>query len=173
MSKTESVCMHVFLDVDGVMADFNKAAIKELGMHPRDYEKYHGQDLFWKKIYAVDNFFFELELMHDAYDLFNGVKQLGFNPTFLTGLPRSEGFAVPADKQKQMWIEKYFPGSSVICCKSKNKYLHMKHHGDVLIDDWVKYMKIWQNAGGKFILHKNANDSLIELKEYIKQKEIK
>ena len=55
MSKTESVCMHVFLDVDGVMADFNKVAIKELGMHPR-VRKTSWTRFVLEKIYAVDNF---------------------------------------------------------------------------------------------------------------------
>lgn len=36
----------LYLDCDGVLADFNAGAASVLGMHPRAYEKRHGLGRF-------------------------------------------------------------------------------------------------------------------------------
>jgi len=40
----------LYLDCDGVLADFNKGATAALGLHPRAYEKRHGIGRFWQKL---------------------------------------------------------------------------------------------------------------------------
>jgi hypothetical protein len=35
--------------------------------------------------------------------------------------------------------------------------------GDVLVDDTLKHSHLWEEAGGIFIHHKNARESLAEL----------
>jgi hypothetical protein len=35
--------------------------------------------------------------------------------------------------------------------------------GDVLIDDYIAYQDLWEDAGGVFILHTSARDSLDRL----------
>jgi hypothetical protein len=150
----------LFLDCDGVLADFDKKAEEIFGMHPRKFEELHGSKAFWKGLYQVEDIFFTFEPKHDAFDLFEGVKHL--DPIILTGKPRG-GWA---EGQKLRWRDKHFPNVPMICCESKNKFLHMTGPGDVIIDDWHKYKTVWEEAGGLFILHTSAEDSLAELKQH-------
>lgn len=149
---------HLFLDCDGVLADFDKTATDLLGMAPRHYEDIYGEKAFWNRIYEADDFFFNLDPMSDAHELYESVKHL--SPTILTGIPRGEKWA----NQKLRWRDKHFPGVEMICCKSKEKFVHMKHKGDVLIDDWTKYQHIWEDEGGIFIQHFSAEQSIEALR---------
>jgi len=76
---------NLFLDCDGVLADFDAGAKQLLGMTPAAFEARHGKGQFWNRIAKAPNFYGTLPEMADARRLFDGVKQL--NPTILTGLP--------------------------------------------------------------------------------------
>jgi hypothetical protein len=51
----------------------------------------------------------------------------------------------------------------MICCSSPEKKNYMKP-GDILVDDWPRYRDLWENAGGVFILHTSAVDSIERVK---------
>lgn len=150
----------IFLDADGVLADFNKKAIEVFGMHPEEYDRIHGQEGFWKAINSVPTFFYDLELMADSRILYDAVKHL--NPTILTGIPRNmDAF----ENQKHLWAEKHFgKEQKVICCRASKKSQFCKP-GDIIVDDRKVYRKLWEKAGGIWILHRSAKQSLEELHE--------
>lgn len=155
--------MQVFLDSDGVLADFDTYAASLLGMKPREWEASKGKKSFWGKIYADPDFFFNLPKMHDADELVEGVRGLGFEPIVLTGIPSQDGSDWAID-QKTRWYAKHYPDLRVITCKSKNKFQHMvegKHN--VLIDDWEQHKHVWEDAGGTFIVHTSTSNSLRQL----------
>lgn len=161
--------MKVFLDCDGVLADFDGYAAQLLGMPPREYEREkHNDAKLWEILYSHDDYFYKLPVMHDAPKLVQGVIDRGFEPTILTGIPSKEG-SDWAIRQKTRWAEKHFPELPIICCKSKEKFMHqVPGFHNVLIDDWAKWKHKWEEAGGTFILHTSAEKSLSELDELIK-----
>jgi hypothetical protein len=148
----------VFLDCDGVLADFDKGATAVLGMSPRDFEKRSGLGRFWAKLTQAPDFFNSLELMPDAMELYDAVRHL--KPVILTGLPRGKW----AEPQKRRWAERYFPGVEVITTSAALKREHCSP-GDALVDDRDKYRPLWEAAGGIFIHHRNAAASIAELRE--------
>jgi hypothetical protein len=149
--------MQLFLDCDGVLANFDKRATEVFGEHPRHFEDKKGERLFWDTIYGTPDFFYSLEPMPDAYDLFNAVKHL--NPIILTGVPRGRWAA----DQKLRWRDKYFPNTEMITCASRDKIKYAKP-GDIIVDDWEKWRQLWVDGGGIWVLHKNAKQSIVELK---------
>lgn len=151
--------MRLFLDCDGVLAHFDQLAEQIFGMHPRKFENEHGSEKFWNILRGYGTFYRDLPLMPDAKKLYEGVKHL--NPTILTGCPEG-GWS---QRQKVEWAKEHFPGVPIITCRSKNKVKFMKP-GDVLIDDYPKYKHIWENAGGIFILYRDADQALAELWEH-------
>ena len=146
----------LFLDADGVLADFDEGAKRLLGMYPREYERKHGRGAFWKRLANANNFYGTLPEMADARRLFDAVKHL--KPTILTGLPLGN-WAAP---QKVEWAAAHFPGVPIITCMARDKHKHM-HPGDVLVDDRENHRKTYEAAGVVFIHHKNAADSLRKL----------
>lgn len=147
---------HVFLDCDGVLADFDTYAHAYFGMAPRAYEAKVGSSRFWAELEAKGDFYRNLPLMADAMALYEGVKHL--NPTILTGCPRGNW----AEAQKVAWAAEHFPGVPIITCRSADKRAHAKA-GDVLIDDWAQHRHRWIEMGGVFITHHCADTSLATL----------
>jgi hypothetical protein len=149
---------HLFLDCDGVLADFEAGVRQLLGSTPLKFQGRHGTGEFWRRLAKHGNFYGDLPEMADAQDLFRAVKHL--KPTILTGLPLGT-WAAP---QKERWARKHFPGVPIITTMARQKHLHMDP-GDVLVDDRENHRHLWDQAGGIFIHHKNAADSIRQLSE--------
>jgi hypothetical protein len=147
----------IYLDCDGVLADFDRGAEKVLGLPPRAFEKRYGVARFWQRLAATDGFFEQLEPMPDAFELYAAVREKA--PIILTGLPRGT-WAAP---QKRRWAERHFPGVPVITTAAALKREHC-HPGDVLVDDRDQHRRLWEAEGGVFVHHKNARSSVAELR---------
>lgn len=150
--------MQLFLDMDGVLADFDKRAREIFGMEPHTFEETFGTKKFWSTLLTTEDLFNSFDPMPDAFDLWNATKHL--NPTVLTGVPRGD-WAAP---QKRTWIARHLGEHvPVITCFARQKALHCKP-GDVLVDDRPKFKDLWEKAGGTFVVHTSAAKSLDELK---------
>ncbi len=151
----------LFLDCDGVLADFNKLAAKILGMTPDQYERKNKNVHFWDKLISEANFFYDLDLLPDAMELYDAVKHL--NPIIITGC--RQHFTKACD-DKRRWVSRHFgPAQKVIVCESKDKSLHIKNVGDVIVDDWNKYKPLWEAKGGIWVSHTSARNSIEQLKK--------
>ena len=146
----------LFLDADGVLADFDRGARQLLGASPKQFIAKHGRGTFWKRLAAAGDFYRALPEMPDARLLFDTVKHL--QPTILTGLPLGK-WAAP---QKVEWAAEHFPGVPIITCMAADKHKHM-HRGDVLVDDRLKHREAYEAAGVVFVHHRKAEDSLRQL----------
>jgi 5'(3')-deoxyribonucleotidase len=141
----------LFLDCDGVLANFDEAAQRILGEHPRGYEARHSEHEFWSRLEDhTAGFYRTLDVLPQGRILFEAVRHL--HPIILTGCPKGD-WAAP---QKKEWANEHFPGTKVITCRSVDKRLHMKR-GDILVDDYLKYRKLWIDAGGIFVHYDNES----------------
>jgi hypothetical protein len=145
---------HLFLDCDGVLADFDKSAEQIFQQNSREAEDALGTEAFWHRLRNHENFYGTLPLLPDAMRLYEAVAHL--NPIILTGCPQG-GWSEP---QKVEWAAQHFPGVPIITCRSKDKWLHLKHTGDILVDDFTKYQHLWEKAGGIFVHHTTAEQSI-------------
>jgi hypothetical protein len=150
--------MQLFIDCDGVLADFDQYFIDHYGRHPTLVEEEHGSKRLWQDLQDHEDYYFKLPLMPDAMELYDSVKHL--NPIILTGRPASGLWAVD---QKIRWTAKHFPGVPTIVCLSRDKCHHMTAPGDILVDDRVKYAPFWTDAGGVFVHHKSAEATIVTL----------
>ena len=146
----------VYLDCDGVLADFDLHFFNQHGMEPAMFEAKYSQRTFWDTIQSKGKFFKELPLMKEAMAIFNTVAHR--RPLILTGVPRGNW----AEPQKKAWGRKNFPGTPMITCFAKDKSMYCQP-GDILVDDRDKYRNLWEEAGGTFIHYKPGGDSLVEL----------
>jgi hypothetical protein len=158
VSKAHLEGPRLFLDCDGVLADFDAGA-RELFGEPFDrFQARHGSRETWRRIARAGNFYGSLPEMPDARILFDAVEHL--EPTILTGLPLGS-WAAP---QKIEWAAEHFPGVPIVTCMARDKHRHMKS-GDVLVDDRENHRAAYEDAGVIFVHHKNAKETLIALAE--------
>jgi hypothetical protein len=148
----------LFLDCDGVLADFDGYATGLLGLPPREFEARHGRKEFWRRIAGHPDYFFRLPLMPDARELWEAVAHL--HPVILTGVPIGN-WAAP---QKTRWAAEHFPGARMITTMARAKRDHMEAPGDILVDDRLTYRPLWEEAGGVFVHHRSARESLEALR---------
>ena len=148
----------LFLDCDGVLADFDAYATRVLGLPPREFEARHGRKEFWRRIAGHPDYFFRLPLMPDARELWEAVAHL--HPVILTGVPIGN-WAAP---QKMRWAAEHFPGARMITTMARAKREHMEAPGDILVDDTLTYRTLWEEAGGVFVHHRSARESLEALR---------
>lgn len=136
-----------FIDLDGVLADFDTHFEKKFKIHPTKLERSE----IHKRLAMDSTFFNELPMLPGAKQFWNWLILKGFNPTILTGVPHTH--SIPAEYAKKAWVARHL-GYRVktITCRSEDKYLHGKP-GDVLVDDRIKYAPLWAKMGGVFIHH--------------------
>ncbi len=160
--------MQLFLDMDGVLADFDRGYFEAFGTWP-DKEG-HGQargeptaSVDWDLVRGRAHFYRDLPPMADFRELVVGVYALGFVPIVLTGVPAG----VPeATANKREWVERWMPGVQMVGCRSRDKSLHMKQRGDILVDDWERYQANWVRRGGVWVTHRSAAETLERLRGY-------
>ena len=147
----------VFIDLDGVLADFDRHYEDVFGERPDKA----ADNVDWQKVREIPTFYADLPLMPDAMVLWDFVSQLKAPPIILTGVPRL--ISEEAAANKRAWVDLNL-GENVrmIGCRSRDKSLYAKP-GDILIDDWEKYRHIWLAAGGRWITHTSADRSIDQL----------
>jgi len=148
-----------YVDMDGVLADFDAHYFNTFGT-VTDIAK---NNVDWDAVNADKDFFFNIPPKPDMQDLWNFL--MPFNPKVLTGVPKV--FSEQATENKERWIRKHLGNNvEVICTQSANKYRYCKP-GDILIDDWERYKEKWLNAGGIWITHTSAAQTIGEIKEML------
>jgi hypothetical protein len=150
----------IYVDLDGVLFNFDKAAERLLKTNNiYKFEFIWGPNKFWEILNTEPEFFAKLELMPDAMQLWSRIKHL--NPPILTALPRENGERV--DQQKRQAVARSFGSSvKVITCQTKDKPNYCKP-GDILIDDRAVNRDAWIAAGGTYIIHTSAVNTLVTL----------
>ena len=146
----------IYLDCDGVLADFDRGATAIFGMAPDAFEAAYGAAAFWKALARADSFFQNLQLMPDALQLYAAVAAKA--PIILTGMPHGRW----AEPQKRAWAATHFPDAPMIATLAALKREHCQP-GDVLVDDRLQHRRLWEEAGGLFIHHTSAATSIAAL----------
>jgi 5'-nucleotidase len=153
----------IFLDLDGVMADFNRGFEELNGINPHDLE--HDRSQIWVMIGQWPTYWEDLPLMPGAHDLWARVSQ--HDLVVLTGCPR-DGYDVAA-AGKRRWVARHWgPHIEVITCKSDDKQSFMRSPRDILIDDWSANIERWENAGGVGVHFLHTQQALAKFDEMMR-----
>lgn len=158
--KNASNEYQLYVDHDGVLADFN-AEFEKFGQGtPEEYNKTHGKESLYNLINEnTDHFWLDMKWMPDGKELWDFVKDM--NPTILTTPAETVKNCV---EDKEIWMERELGDIDVIMSIDKYEYAHPKA---ILIDDRAKNIDPWVKAGGIGILHTSAKTSIQELKKYL------
>lgn len=145
----------LFLDLDGVLADFDRGVEEVTGRRPEDLSL----KTMWGALSRAPRFFETLAFMHDAETLWQFCEP--HRPTILTGLPL--GTWAPA--QKKRWVARMLGAHvPIITCMSRDKPC-WSGPGHVLVDDRAFAAEGWERKGGIFVHHTSAGRSIARLRE--------
>ena len=157
----------VYLDMDGVIANFDKRFKDISGMSPKEFESKYGTKEFWNLI-DEDNkisFWVGIEEMPGAKALVDYVKKYNFE------LLTSPSAKKQSYLGKLLWVRNHsslFGGKPRVNFKrAKEKHLVKDKltEKDILIDDREDTIERWNTAGGTGIHYKSASQVLNDLKK--------
>lgn len=155
----------IYVDMDGVIANFNEAYKKRFNMFPhetRDRQEFYG--LF--ETFIAEDGFYKLDLMPDARRLLDFLDILNIPKEILSSTARDQFHSV-ISPQKARWLtthniaykQNFVPGK-------KHKYKYATPNS-IIIDDTLSVIDDWNKAGGIGILHRNAEETINIIKSYI------
>jgi 5'(3')-deoxyribonucleotidase len=154
----------LYLDMDGVVADFDEYAEQILGPLPGHNGIYPDEQ--WNKIAANARLYSDLKKTEYADRLVDECRDLaltkGWELIFLTAVPKANDVKW-AFYDKMIWVQKYFPDIPVhFGPYSFDKWQHCQS-GDILIDDRPSNIEEWRTAGGIAIHHVDIDATLYQL----------
>lgn len=153
----------LYLDMDGVIADFHK-----------EYDKYdpHREDRKKFRSAVIDHRIFEqLDFMPDAQELLNYVSKLnGVTIEMLTSVGTHDPFqGQSAKEQKLNWLQaKNIPWKANFV-QDKAQKAKYATPTSILVDDSIGCINPFNDAGGYGILHTSAADTISKLHSTILQ----
>lgn len=177
--------MNIYLDMDGVLADFDGGLLDQGFVMNREDNRLFKQHIdksqwtdlektneaFVHECMSKDGFFRNLRMIPGANELWDTAG----NPIVLTARPKVEDVNQRVTREKRGWIEEHFgeiPEERFICClrSEKVKYAVSWEHGssfpveNILVDDLEWNCSEWEKAGGRAILFKNMSQAIKDLK---------
>lgn len=155
----------IYLDMDGVLADFDRGLRELCGMDPSQ-GKNRRADL-WERVKTVGHFYDKLALMSGAKELFDAIySEYGDRCEILTGVPKPDKGIPGAGEDKINWMRRMLSEDikmNIVLREEKRNY--RKGRGCILIDDLYDNIRVWNEYGGTGILHRSSEETLAELRE--------
>lgn len=165
----------LFLDLDGVLADFDSGFVETFKVdHRNGMEKKE----MWKCIFGHDEFFYNLKPMAGFSRLLAAAQYLYTTGKVqrvcvLTACPKTQ-FEHVAD-QKKRWIRSHISEDIMVIptYQSETKPVYIQNAGDILVDDWSKNCEAWEAAGGAAVKYEDATQASADLlRLFIKEREV-
>lgn len=157
------------VDLDGVVADFDKGANDAIMRYFSTPKSEASKRELWQSVSLYqkefgETFWLNLPLMSDAMVLWDFVTSLGV-PVEILSACGNKGFN--ADPQKRVWCQqlKLADGQpvKVNLTETSPQKAAYANPDVVLIDDRLKSIEPWVQAGGIGILHVNAAYTIAQL----------
>ncbi len=159
---------YIYLDMDGVVADFDKRFEDLSGMMPQEYVNKNGLNAFWDLIDEKHKvaFWRGIELMPGAEKLVSYVSQHPFEMLTAPSIKKQSIIG------KGLWIKDkvgtlYSTKPKVTYRSAKQKHTVKPNltKFDILIDDKGSTIDNWNAAGGTAILYQSADQVINDLKK--------
>ena len=148
--------MNIYLDMDGVVADWNGWVEQLLGIKIVDGHRLPSTK--WLDLKSHQRLYSELPVRRGAHELVDWVTDYadvtGDRVFFLTAIPKHNDMPW-APQDKIFWAQRYFPRIPVFLGPyASDKYMHCRSPEDILIDDRPSNCTEWRAAGGRAHLYK-------------------
>jgi Fe-S cluster biosynthesis and repair protein YggX len=152
--------------MDGVLADFKKAAVKTTGMSINQWMNIPSSKEKWSKIKQNKNFWYDMPWMQGGKQLWSYISK--FDPHILSAYVE-ESYDPNCIPGKTAWLRKntgLINKQKINLVRRKEKKLFAKRGNPaILIDDYEKNIREFTQAGGVGIHHTNTSKTISQLKK--------
>lgn len=182
MTDVADLGVKVYCDLDGVLVDFEKGVMNLLNTPSSKLIK----GTMWKTIARANAFYEHLSWTRDGKRLWNAIRHL--QPDILTGVP----YPKSSREEKFNWCKRELgleelhhvdmaagcrdhesvngnlpreDSTNIITCWSNNKHFECRDRS-ILIDDRDSLRETWEQAGGIFVHHVDAETTIQKLIDY-------
>lgn len=150
---------HLYLDMDGVQADFFGAWSKRSGVnHWKAIANKEEEinELAHSSAKQVYDFFYNLEPLSGGMEVIRWLRKNNIPYTVLSA-PLRGPYKEASVQAKKDWLDKYHPGSSAKAIFTDKKFKHAMDgsRSNVLVDDFGKYLSAWATNGGIAVKHED------------------
>lgn len=147
--------MNLFMDLDGVLADFDSHHEAVFGVRPVKRE-----DVDWDAVTRVGDFFLRMPPMRDSARLWKFARR--YHPIILTSVPRN---VAEAPDNKRAWVRRHLGSNvEVRCVRGASTKCEHAQPGDILVDDWERHRQKWLDRGGVWVTHRSARGTIAALR---------
>ncbi|MCQ2505573.1 MAG: hypothetical protein MJ113_00135 [Lachnospiraceae bacterium] len=153
----------IYLDMDGVLADFDKGVQDLLGLPRVDQGKRTEEEnrKLHQSMREYDHFYDHLELLPHAKEMFNYIYgRFGKRCEVLSGIPVPKKGIATAKDDKIAWMRRNLSEDikmNIVLRSEKVNYCEGRDC--ILIDDFSKNIEEWEAAGGTGILFTSWEDT--------------
>jgi len=164
--KKDMKIRQIFLDMDGVLSDFESKITEMLGSKVWNDDAGHKVYDDHKRELTSKHMFRRMDPLPDAWKLTDWCLNSGIHTEILTAAGTVNREIVVRDKIE--WIREHInPYWTVIPTFKGSQKAAFAHKKAVLIDDRDKNIELWIKAGGIGILHTTADNTIKQLNEII------
>ena len=156
----------IYLDLDGVVADFNRRYIELFHIDPKLAEKNQKFDHYFEDFIQGQNFA-TLPLMPNAMDLVQFLKSLPI-PTVILSSTANEEKWEEISKQKREWLERNGINFRAIFVPGKKFKKYYASPSSLIIDDTESIIDDWREKGGPAIWYKDHHTTMLLLSWYLR-----
>ena len=150
----------IYVDMDGVLADFEKRYVKLYGSLT-DRDRKH---LFRSNFddFIASGQFATLDLMPDALTLIHSLNTLNIPKEILSSTAYEETYDAIA-KQKEVWLKDHHIDWKPNFVPGKRHKYKFATPDSIIIDDTYSVIEDWRKAGGIAIWHKDALSTISQI----------
>ena len=156
----------LYLDMDGVVADWETAIADILGYKLIEGDRWPDQD--WRKIIQFQRVYRDIPLLPWALEFVDEACEIAraanYAVKFLTAVPRRNDFPY-AFEDKVHWANNHLPTIPVWFGPYSQDKQQRAAPGQILVDDRITNINEWTAQGGRGIhFHRNPDAVLAELR---------